>query len=186
MNQLHAGLSHCANGFDFIKTSVDLTPTGLDHYEEVALVILKYLNLLRSQPPSKVIFDEIKAINEISFRFAERSKASHYAMALSSMLQHPVPRDKIVSAGSLLEDYNEKELTAALQLLEPRNAILGVTSKEMPKGVEGVRDQKEPIYGTEYLQVPLSEKFLNEVSSSVRSNSRIAELAQGSIRDATA
>ena len=126
--------------------------------------MFKYISLLRSQPPSSAIFNEIKAIAEISFRFAERSKNHSYCTSLSNWMQHPVPRDKIVSSGSLLEDFRPDELAAALHLLDPRLATIGVTSRELPPGVEGTFDKTEPIYGTEYKQIRITDEFMKEVS----------------------
>ena len=134
------------------------------HWKDVVFVIFKYISLLRSQPPSSTIFNEIKAIAEISFRFAERSQNQRYVTGLSNAMQHPVPRDKIVSAGSLLEEFRADELAAALQLLDPRRASLGVTSRELPPDVQGSFDRTEPIYGTQYMQMRLDEAFMREVS----------------------
>ncbi|WVO15036.1 hypothetical protein L204_102679 [Cryptococcus depauperatus] len=165
VNSLQAGNSHEAAGFSLFKVSVDLTPDGLEHYRDVALVIFKYISLLRSQPPSTEAFNEIKSIADISFRFAERGRTSSYCTNLSSWLQTPVPREKIISSKWLVEEYNEKELSSALQLLDPRRANIGVTCRELPKGTEGSWDNKEPVYGTEFKKVKFDEEFLKEAMS---------------------
>ncbi|WVR07976.1 hypothetical protein IAU60_005019 [Kwoniella sp. DSM 27419] len=162
VNSLSSGNHHDATGFSFFKVSVDLSPEGLEHYKEVALAIFKYISLLRSQPPSEEAFNEIKAISEISFRFAERGRVSSYCASLSGMMQSPVPREKIVSSKWLVEEYKRDELEAALQLLDPRRAYIGVTCRELPKSVEGTFDQKEAIYQTEYKRVKFDQEFLKE------------------------
>ncbi len=81
-------------------------------------------------------------------------------------MQDPVPRDKIVSAGSLLGEFKADELAAAIQLLDPRRATIGMTSRDLPPGVEGTYNETEPIYGTEYMQMRLGEDFYQEVSRS--------------------
>ncbi|OXG84088.1 insulysin [Cryptococcus neoformans Gb118] len=165
VNSLSAGNYHDAAGFSLFKISVDLTPDGLEHYQDVALTVFKYISLLRSQPPSVDAFNEIKAIADISFRFAERGRTSSYCTNLSSWLQSPVPREKIVSSKWLVEEYNRQELEWALQLLDPRRADIGVTSKVLPKNVVGEYENKEPIYGTEYKRVKFDEEFLKEAIS---------------------
>lgn len=165
MNSLRAGLFHGAAGFDAFKITMDLTPEGLEHYQDVALAIFKYTSLLRSQPPSREAFEEIKAIADISFRYAERGKAVGYANGLSTYLQAPVPREKVVSSKWVIEEFRQDELEATLQLLDPRKATIGVTCREIPKDVQGDFDQNEPIYGTPYKTVKLSEAFLKEVRS---------------------
>ena len=147
-----------------MKITVDLTTTGLENWKQVALAMFKYVNLLRAEPPSSSAFDEIKAIADISFKFAERTKTSRYATALSTWMQRPLPREKIVSGISLLEEFNPEDVVLTLQMLDPRKAMVGITSKEMPKDVTASFDQKEPIYGTEYTQIKLSDEFMKEVS----------------------
>ncbi|KAK4687449.1 hypothetical protein P7C73_g2681, partial [Tremellales sp. Uapishka_1] len=164
-NGIRAGGSRGATGFDFFKTSVDLTTEGLEHYKDVALVIFKYLALLRSNPPSAVAFDEMKTLADIQFRFAEKGRASDYVSALSNYLQLPVPREKVVSSRYLLEEYNEDELSAAIKLLDPRRAVIGVTGQELPKDVEGSFDLQEPIYKTEYTVKTLPEEFWVEATN---------------------
>lgn len=167
-------MAHGVAGFDFFKVTVDLTPEGLrksaynlanlEHWNEVASVIFKYISLLRSSPPSSMIFEDIKQMAEISFRFAEKHKPDMYCVELTAGMQDPVPREKIVSAKWLLEEYRPDELENTLLYLDPRKAAIGVTSRELPKGVEGGFDLKEPIYGTEHKRVKVSEEFMQEVS----------------------
>ena len=123
----------------------------------------KFIALLRSEPPSETIFNEIKAIADISFRFAEKTKNGRYATAVSNTMQKPFPREKIISGGSLLEEFRSDELVAAIQCLDPRKSVIGITGRKLPAGVEGTFDLVEPIYGTEYKQVKLDEAFMREV-----------------------
>ncbi|ORX37612.1 Metalloenzyme, LuxS/M16 peptidase-like protein [Kockovaella imperatae] len=165
VNGLRAGTSHAAVGFDFIKIGVDLTPSGLQHWKDVSLAIYKYINLLRSQRPSEEIFNEIKAMAEISFRFAEKAKNGRYATAVSNWMQKPLPRDKILSGGARLEEFREDEIIAAIQCLDPRTSVIGITGRELPADVEGSFNLTEPIYGTEYKMMKLDKAFMKEAMS---------------------
>lgn len=147
-----------------MKITVDLTATGLQEWRSVALAIFKYVNLLRAAPPSSSAFDEIKAIADIGFRFVEKRRTVSYTTALSTWMQRPLPREKIVSGMYLLEEFRPDEVAMTLQMLDPRKAMVGVTTKELPKDVGKTYDQTEPIYGTEYTQFKLSDEFIQEVS----------------------
>lgn len=136
----------------------------VEHYEDVAMAIFKYTSLLRASPPSETAFNEIKAISDIQFRFSERGKVVNYANGLAGWMQSPVPREKIVSSKFLVEEFKYDELAAALQMLDPRRATVGVTCRELPKSVNATFDKKEPIYGTEYCELKLSDDFMKEVS----------------------
>lgn len=141
------------------------TDEASEHYLDVGLVIFKYISLLRSQPPSQIAFNEMKSIGDISFRFAEETSASDYVSNLSSWMQEPVPREKIVSSRHVFENFDEDDLKAALMLLDPRRATMGVICQDLPKSVasEGGWDKTEPIYGTKYAQRKLSDDFIKEV-----------------------
>jgi len=157
---------------------MDLTPEGLgklpivlrgksaddvEHYEDVAEAIFKYTSLLRAMPPTEEVFNEIKAIAGLSFRFAERGSTITYANTLATWMQSPVPREKILTAKYLLEDFNYDQLAASLQLLDPRRATVAVICRELPKNLNMTFDKKEPIYGTEYCERMLSSEFMKEV-----------------------
>ena len=134
-----------------------------EHYDEVALAVLNYINLLKTQPPSKTTFDEIKTLSEMAFRFTERGQPSDYANSLAEALQQPVEREKIISAHSLYGDFNEQELLAGLDLLDPNKVVLTVTGQQLPKSVEGTYDLVEPIYETQYKIKELGEEFRRKV-----------------------
>jgi insulysin len=138
--------------------------TWSEHWDDVALAIFKYISLLRSAPPSSVIFEDLKQMAGISFRFAEKHKPDSYCVELTGGMQDPVPREKIISAKWLIEEFNQEELKNTLLYLDPRKAAIGVTSRELPKGVEGTFDLKEPIYGTEHKRMRASDEFMKEVS----------------------
>jgi insulysin len=121
-------------------------------------------------PPTEEVFNEIKAIAGLSFRFAERGSTITYANTLATWMQSPVPREKILTAKYLLEDFNYDQLAASLQLLDPRRATVAVICRELPKNVNMTFDKKEPIYGTEYCERMLSPEFMKEVRHRAMSN----------------
>lgn len=126
------------------------------------MTIAKYIQLLRSTPPQEQAFQEIKALSDIGFRFVERGHASSYASELSTQLQQPVPREKIISSQWLIERFDPKELQEALQLLDIRRSVISVTAKKMPADV-GPLDKSEPVYGTKYRRDKMPEEFIKEV-----------------------
>lgn len=127
------------------------------------MAVFKYTSLLRNTPPTEEVFNEIKAISDISFRFAERGRTIDYANGLANWIQAPVPREKILSAKYLVEQFHYDELAQALQLLDPRRAAIGIQCRTLPKSAGVTFDKKEPIYGTEYAEKKLSDEFMKEV-----------------------
>lgn len=109
------------------------------------------------------MFEELKALNEMAFRFTERGQPSDYANSLAEAMQAPVEREKIISAPVLYGEFDETVLKAALDLLDPNKVVLTVTAQHLPKSVEGTYDLTEPIYGTEYKIKQLGEEFRKRV-----------------------
>lgn len=165
VNLLRAGPSHEVPGFGFFKINIELTPDGLAHWRDVAMVVFKYMNLLRTTEPSKIAFEEMAKIADISYTFAERGRVRDYVTRLSGYMQDPYPRDEIVSAQWLLGDWDPEIIRKSCQLLDPMQAMITVVTQELPKDVSFTFDQSEKIYGTEYHQERLSQEFLEEAKT---------------------
>lgn len=135
------------------------------NYNKVALVIFKYIHLLKSTPPQEQAFTEIKSLADISFRFVERGSPSSYVSDLATWLQQPVPKEKTISSQWVVEKFDQEEISKGLSMLDVRRSRMSITAKGMPAGV-GKLDKKEPVYQTEYRVERMSEDFVKEVSLS--------------------
>lgn len=166
-NELSAGGSSEANGFGFFKINMQLTPDGVEHWKDVSLAVFKYFTLLRNAPASEtaVAFKEVSQLADISYRYADRGKTRDYVCSLSTWMQDPVQRNEIVSAKYLYGDFDGATLKKCFELLDPRQAAIGICAQVLPKNVEGTFNETEPIYGTEYLQQRLPEEFLASATS---------------------
>lgn len=133
------------------------------NYQQVIATIYRYIALLRSQPPQEYVFDDVKALSEIGFRFIEPAPGSAYTSELAKKMQQPVPREKIVSSQWLVERFDAEAIKEALQLLDIGRGNVAVTAKVMPPGV-GPLDQAEPFYGTRYRRDKLPVQIVAAVS----------------------
>jgi insulysin len=112
------------------------------NYSKVALVIFKYIHLLKSTPPQEQAFREIKALADIAFRFVERGQPASYVSELTTYMQQPVPPEKTISSQWVVEKFDAKEIAESLAHLDVRRARLGISAKHFP-------DKQEPLSGTE-------------------------------------
>lgn len=134
------------------------------NYSDVALVIFKYIHLLKSTPPQERAFQEIKSLADIAFRFVERGQPASYVSELTTYMQQPVPPEKIISSQWVVEKFDAAEIEASLAHLDVRRSMMAVTARPLPKTI-GELDQKEPIYGTEYKVEKMSKEFIEEVGT---------------------
>ena len=164
-NVLSVGTNTVSPGFGQLTIDIRLTPDGLEKYEEITKIVFQYIALIKHAGPQRWIFDEIKNMKEVDFRFKEKSPATRFTSTTSSTMQKALPRELLLSGERVVREYNEAEIEKGLSWLRSDNYRIHVTSQEFP----GDWDQKEKWYGTEYRiqDVPLAfqEAITNALNS---------------------
>lgn len=160
-SHLSAGAMNGADGFEFFKISVDLTSEGLKNYDKVVGAIFRYVDLLKSSQIPEWSFEEVKQLCNLAFRFKEKSPPSSYASALSSQMQHPYPREWILSGPYLTREFDPAQIRQVADCLSAANCRVSVAAQSMPDGTKEW-DQKETWYGTEYKMTPIPSQLLSQ------------------------
>ncbi|KZT61593.1 hypothetical protein CALCODRAFT_491143 [Calocera cornea HHB12733] len=166
---LSAGKHAAGRGFMFFKVGVQLTKEGMDHYEDVAIAVYKYIALLQSSPFPAWMQEELIQISKINFDFLEKQPAERVASFVAAEITKPYPRDKLLSTHALARTWDEQQVRDVLAYLTPRTSTLMLVSQDMPAERLG---NKEKWYGTEYGQQRLPETFWARAEQ----NNDIAEL----------
>ncbi|KAJ9639866.1 metalloprotease [Coniosporium tulheliwenetii] len=167
-NSLAAGPMPLCPGSSLFSISVRLTEDGLKHYQEVATTVFQYISMLRESAPQEWIFDEIKGMSVVDFKFKQKSPASKTTSGLSSVMQRPLPRQWLLSGSSLIRKFNPEAISSGLSYLRPDNVRLTVVSQDFP----GNWDKKERWYGTEYRYEKMSEDFRASLEKAAHSNAQ--------------
>ncbi|KXJ85139.1 peptidase M16 inactive domain-containing protein [Microdochium bolleyi] len=142
--------------FDF---QVDLTEEGLVHYKEIVKVFFEYVALLRKSPPQEWIFDEMKHMADLDFKYKQETRAIDFTSDITSVMQKPLPRDWLLNGECCLRMFDPELIKLGLDLLRPDNFRMTITSRKVP----GDWDQKEQWYGTEYKSEDIPGNFLAEL-----------------------
>ena len=173
-NDLSAGPSSVCPGSALFQISIKLTEEGLKVYREVVEVVFQYLSLIRESSPQKWIFDEVKGMSEVDFKFQEKSTASNFVRTMCSTMQKPLPREWLLSNTDLLRHFDGNAISTALEYLKADNYRLTIVSQKYP----GDWPLKERWYGTEYKVERISPEFAAAVKAAedVTSKNRIPEL----------
>lgn len=164
-NGLSAGAMPICPGSAFFTISVRLTPEGLKQYQEVAKAIFEYIAMIKEREPEQWIFDEMKNLSEVDFRFMQKIPASRFTSNLSSVMQKPLNREWLISGG-LLRRFDPELIKKALSYLRADNFRLVVVSQDFP----GEWDQKEKWYGTEYKVEKIPQDFLSGLEKALQSS----------------
>lgn len=154
-NGLSAGAVPICPGCAFFTISIKLTEDGLIKYQDVVKVAFEYISLIKESPPQKWIVEEVKGMAEVDFKFQQKSPASQFTSRVSSVMQKPLPREYLVSGGSLLRRFDPGAIEKGLACLRTDNYRLTIVSQQYP----GDWDQKERWYGTEYKCRPIDAAF---------------------------
>lgn len=145
-NGLSAGVAPVCPGSAFFTISIKLTEDGLKQYQEVVKVVFQYVSLIKEHSPQQWIVDEVMGMTEVDFRFREKTPATSFTSRLSSIMQHPLPRHRLLSGTSVVRKFDSQAITQALSYIRPDNYRLTLVSQTFP----GDWDQREKWYGTEY------------------------------------
>ena len=154
-NGLSAGAMSVCSGAAFFTISIRLTEDGLKEYQEVVGAVFQYISMIKEAPPQRWIFDEVKGMAEVDFRFQEKSPASSFTSRVSSVMQKPLPREWLLSGSSLLRKFDSSAIAKAMSYLRTDNYRLTIVSQQFP----GNWDKKEKWYGTEYRSQRIDADF---------------------------
>lgn len=163
-NGLSAGAMPVCPGTSFFTISVRLTQEGLNQHREVAKVIFEYLAMIKEREPEQWIFDEMKNLTEVDFRFKQKSPASRFTSRLSSVMQKQLPREWLLS-GSNLRKYDPEAIKKALSFFRTDNFRIVTVAQDFP----GDWDRKEKWYGTEHKVEKISRDFMNDIEKALAS-----------------
>lgn len=137
----------------------------MKHYKEIVKVFFEYVALLKESPPQEWIFDELKEMADVDFKFKQKTPASRFTSKISSVMQKPLPRQWLLSGQSRLRKFAPKLIEQALECLRPDNFRMTIVSREYP----GDWNQKEKWYGTEYKAEKIPQDFLAELEEAANS-----------------
>ena len=144
---------------------VCLTGEGRKHYQEVAEVCFEYLSILHETPPQEWIVDELKAMAELDFRFAQKKSASSTTSGLAAQMQTRVPRSCLLKGASTPHRFDADVIKGATSRLKVDNVhLLTLVAKDLPPGTV----KEEPWYGTEYVAHDIPDHFLTSLYEAER------------------
>ncbi|KAJ7634941.1 Metalloenzyme, LuxS/M16 peptidase-like protein [Roridomyces roridus] len=168
ITSLSSSSQSISRGLSAFKVSVSLTIQGFQNHRQVALTIFKYLTLLRDSRFASFHQREQAVLSATRFQFKEKGDARSYATWIAENMNDPIPRELLLSAPSLVWDWDGEEegsnkvrdyLDHALRV---ENARIVLLAKEEEEHKQDVVWEKEPWYGTEYYVEKFDEMFIEE------------------------
>lgn len=145
----------------------ELTELGLTKVPEILELTFGYIHMIQTSMDTTPqvwkddIYPEVRAVEEMEFRFAEKSDPIWFCVDRATDLSH-TPAKYVLSGGCLAE-YDESALKRTAKVYGAvEQCRVRVIAPEF-KSIEGL--QKEKWYGTEYTQEYLSADLVDRLKS---------------------
>jgi secreted Zn-dependent insulinase-like peptidase len=140
-------LAATASRFDaengLITVSIDLTPEGQTHIDEITRALFRYIALIRADGVARWRYQEQAEVSDLAFRFQEQASALGFVYRTAPNLRlYPV--NEVLEAPYLMERYDETLIKRYLAALTPDNLLLEVSAQNV------AADQIEPFFQVPY------------------------------------
>lgn len=154
---LSAGLSSNTRSNSMFQISIALTAEGLKNTDTITEQTFAYINLIKEQGVDKWIFDELKQIDEMHFRFQEGRSPVSLVQQLT-MNMHIYDVDDYLQGDYVWSDFDTDLLQTYLDRLVPEN-MLRVTSSQAFE-----TDKTDPWFAAPYSTQPISPEFIAKLN----------------------
>ncbi|UPQ87210.1 insulinase family protein [Vibrio sinaloensis] len=120
ITSLSAGGGTSGSNYREFTVSCALTPSGLDHVDEITQSVFSYLELIKSQGLDEWRYLEKQAVLESAFRFQEPTRPLDMVSHLVVNMQHYQPAD-VIYGDFMMSHYDESLLKQLLSYFTPDN-----------------------------------------------------------------
>jgi insulysin len=129
---------------------------SIEHCDEVITAVFQYIEMLRDNGIQPWIFEECRDINDIKFKFSEKSNPASFASRIAGQMQRYRP-EHILSGPYLFSSMDAELIRWVLSLLTPSSFRVMIVSSDF---VVDETWSEARYYGTPYKYEPLSESLM--------------------------
>jgi insulysin len=163
-NALSAGPSIDSHAYQLFDITIDLTDAGLAKPDRVVAIVFQYLRMLVRSGANERLYNELRDLGDMSFRFASKQDPIQFAQSMSMSLQHVRDADVLV-ATDLQRRFDAAALDGLLAWLTPEAVRVTVLARRTE--AEIAEWQTEAVYGTKFRAAPLAPQQLAAWKSDV-------------------
>ncbi|XP_065213732.1 nardilysin-like [Planococcus citri] len=145
---------YCNSLFSLFRIEITLSE-WFAHLMDVITATFSYLKLVRASLPQRRLYNEVKTLSDLYFRFQEEQTAAEFLVED----MHYYPSKDFLAGPYLYFKYSPEEITKLLEHITPETVNIIVQAKEFSDSV--VIDQVEPWFQTKYGSVPISSDQLS-------------------------
>ncbi|KAI8426703.1 hypothetical protein MSG28_014409 [Choristoneura fumiferana] len=90
-NSLVGGTRIGARGFGFFGVQVDLTENGVEHIDDIVVLVFQYIAMLRATKPQRWVWEEQRDLMAMEFRFKDAQEPRSLVTSHVSLVQRRPP-----------------------------------------------------------------------------------------------
>ncbi|UTV28426.1 insulinase family protein [Photobacterium atrarenae] len=154
INTLAAGGGVSGSNFREFTVSLNLTPKGLKHIDEIVATVFQYIELIKREGLDAWRYEEKRSVLEMAFRYQEKSRPLDTVSYLVMNLFHYTP-EEVIYGDYMMAGYDEPLIRKLLNYFTPGNMRLVLVAQ----GQEYNRVAQW--YHTPYAVKPFSEAQLS-------------------------
>jgi nardilysin len=109
--------------------NLNLTDEGKSHIQDIMLATFSYLKLLQEEGPQEEVWNEMKDLNDIGFKFYVESDPLDIVIDLANEVPK-YPPEYIITGPSLLFSYEPDLIQDCLDRINPDNVCMVLFSKD--------------------------------------------------------
>lgn len=173
-NSLEAWCDSNTKGFSFFQISLELSKAGELVIPEILDSIYQYLGMLRAEGPKKWFFDELKALEEMNFRFREKGVGMAFCERTANQM-HQYPIKSILKGPFVVEKWDYEATMDVIKALCSPNTMRVFYQTQDPFNLprrdlfipdkENEKVQIEPWYQTEYVVEDINHVLLDRLDA---------------------
>ncbi|QQP57679.1 Metalloproteaselike, partial [Caligus rogercresseyi] len=145
-DNLEAGEKFEVRGFAIFSVNINLTEEGITHVDEIIGLVFQYIELIRQEGLKETIFKQCSDINDMHFKYLDKSKPYDYVSTLSSRLQRYPMEEALAGPTSLTNGV--------------KSSLLKMQVFVVAKMFEEKATQSERWYGTKYVREAIDPSLL--------------------------
>ena len=153
INTLAAGGGVNGSNFREFTVSLNLTPKGMDHIDDIVTAVFQYIKLIEQQGFDEWRYKEKQAVLEQAFRYQEKSRPLDTVSYLVMNMFHYAPED-VIYGDYMMAGYDETLKRELLESLTPDNMRLVLVAQGQNY------DQVAQWYHTPYSVTPFTDEQL--------------------------
>ncbi len=140
---LSAGGGESNNSFSSFEVKIQLTPKGLRNYKKIIRNVFQYLSLLRKSGLPHYVYEEVKRMSELDYRFAEKPEGTSLVNVFSTLMMY-YPFRTVEIAPYMITEFKPRIFDSMLYSLTPNNMLAVLAARDVKTSM------KEEFYGVEY------------------------------------